>query len=241
MAGGSCRESGAEARFSRCGRYRWWLSRRWRDGAPTLLFLGLNPSSADGRRDDPTLRRLIGFADGWGYGAVEVLNLFAWISADPKELRQAAEPVGSRTDAWIRRRVRQLAGEEQGLRSQAIRTTRCRVPSGQAAPFNASGKSRPDRSGERAARSAAPGARLPLWLGWGNNGGWRERDQQVLQLLERLPVRLFCLGRTALDQPRHPLYVAGGSPLLPFGASWGQRSAPNAAPCPAPRAATRSI
>jgi hypothetical protein len=239
MALTSCPDSRA-ASFSRCGRYRWWLRRRWRNDAPTLIFLGLNPSSADGRKDDPTLRRLIGLADGWGYGAIEVLNLFAWISADPKALRQAAEPVGSRTDAWIRRRVRQLAREEQGLRTQAIRTTRCRVPSGQAAPFNASGESRPDCSGERSARSAAPGARLPLWLGWGNGGGRRDRDQQVLRLLQRLPVRLFCLGLTASGQPRHPLYARAGSPLLPFGASWEQATAPTAAPCPAPRAATRS-
>jgi hypothetical protein len=106
--------SGSEARFSRCGRYRWWLMRRWREGAPTLLFLGLNPSSADAQRDDATLRRLIGLADGWGYGAVEVLNLFSWISTDPAALRQASAPVGPRTDAWIRSRVRQLNLENHG-------------------------------------------------------------------------------------------------------------------------------
>ena len=55
-----------KAAFSRCGRYRWWLRRQWREEAATLLFIGLNPSSADGSRDDPTLRRLIGFAGAWG-------------------------------------------------------------------------------------------------------------------------------------------------------------------------------
>lgn len=185
------------AAFSRCGRYRWWLRRRWRQEAPTLLFIGLNPSSADGRRDDATLRRLVGFADGWGYGAVEVLNLFALISADPRALRRAAEPVGSRTDAWIRKRVRAL------LRSSAE-------------------------------------ASLPLWLGWGNGGRWHGRDREVLALLWRLPVRLFCLGQTAASQPRHPLYVPGGLALLRFGASWEDASAPIATPCPASRAATRS-
>ena len=196
----------AQASFSRCGSYRWWLSRRWRDGAPTLLFLGLNPSNADGRRDDPTLRRLIGFADGWGYGSVEVLNLFSGISADPVALRQMAEPVGRRTDAWIRSRVRQLARQA---------------------------------TSDEAAACPIPGAALPLWLGWGNGGGWRGRDQQMLELLGRLPVRLFCLGLTACGQPRHPLYVQGGSRLQPFGASWELASAPIAAPCPASRAATR--
>ena len=50
------------ARISACGRYRWWLERRWHRGQPMLLFIGLNPSRADGLRDDPTLRRLQGFA-----------------------------------------------------------------------------------------------------------------------------------------------------------------------------------
>lgn len=235
----------AQASFSRCGRYRWWLSRRWRDDAPALMFLGLNPSCADGHRDDPTLRRLIGFAEGWGYGAVEVLNLFAWISADPAELRRATEPVGQRTDAWIRQRVRQLAREEQGFRSPAgstaLRSSRCGVSPCSASWFDAPGAFHPDRSGERSARPAAPEARLPLWLGWGNGGRWSGRDQQVLQLLNRLPVRLFCLGLTNGGRPRHPLYAPGTSALLPFGASWENSSAPIAAPCHAHRAAMRSI
>ena len=235
MARPACPDSRAAA-FSRCGRYRWWLRRRWRDDAPTLLFLGLNPSSADGQQDDPTLRRLIGLADGWGYGTVEVLNLFAWISSDPAALRQAAEPVGHRTDAWIHRRVRQLAREAQALQ----------VPAMGAPPLDSRDGCLQDPSGETAAigESAALGAgadaALPLWLGWGNGGRWQGRDQQMLQLLGRLPVRLFCLGLTAAGQPRHPLYARAGSPLLPFGASWEHATAPIAAPCPALRAAMRS-
>ena len=94
-----------QARFSPCRRYRWWLERRWRAGAPRLLFIGLNPSRADGERDDPTLRRLIRFARGWGYGALEVLNLFAAVSPSPATLRRLADPVGSSNDAWIARRL----------------------------------------------------------------------------------------------------------------------------------------
>ncbi|MEB3352768.1 MAG: DUF1643 domain-containing protein [Cyanobacteriota bacterium] len=91
--------------FSPCGRYRWWLQRLWAPERPCLFFIGLNPSRADGRRDDPTLRRLLGFADRWGYGSLEVLNLFSRISASPLLLRRAADPVGSETDAWIRSRL----------------------------------------------------------------------------------------------------------------------------------------
>ena len=91
----------ADAAFSACGRYRWWLWRQWHRQRPLLLFVGLNPSRADGARDDATLRRLVGFARQWDYGALLVLNLFACISPSPALLRRAADPVGAETDAWL--------------------------------------------------------------------------------------------------------------------------------------------
>ena len=93
---------GRRARFSRCHRYRWWLERVWDPAAPRLLFIGLNPSRADADRDDPTLRRLVGFARGWGFGGLEVVNLFARVGALPAQLRQAGDPVGPGNDRWIR-------------------------------------------------------------------------------------------------------------------------------------------
>lgn len=96
----------AAAAFSPCGRYRWWLSRSWRPEAPALLFIGLNPSRADAARDDPTLRRLQGFARQWGYGSVLVLNLFARISSSPALLRRADDPVGSESDTTLQQALR---------------------------------------------------------------------------------------------------------------------------------------
>lgn len=93
------------ASFSPCGQYRWWLERQWTPARPRLLFIGLNPSRADGDRDDTTLRRLLGFADRWGYGALEVLNLFARISPAPAVLRRAADPVGPANDGWLQARL----------------------------------------------------------------------------------------------------------------------------------------
>ncbi len=94
------------AAFSRCRQYRWWLERVWEPQGSRLLFIGLNPSRADHRLDDPTLRRLMAFAADWGYGGLEVLNLFARISPSPAALALAADPVGAANLAWIRRRVR---------------------------------------------------------------------------------------------------------------------------------------
>ena len=93
--------SASDAVISEDGHYRWWLCRSWEQGEGLLLFIGLNPSRADGDRDDPTLRRLIGFARRWGYRELLVLNLFARISPSPAALRRVKDPVGSRNDAVL--------------------------------------------------------------------------------------------------------------------------------------------
>lgn len=90
------------ARFDRSGRYRYRLGRTWDAAGPRAAFVLLNPSAADHRRDDPTLRRCVGFARSWGFGSLEVVNLFAWRTADPGALRCVPDPVGPRNDRHIR-------------------------------------------------------------------------------------------------------------------------------------------
>ena len=96
----------AEAAFSSCGRYRWELHRpvlrsSGDDGFRLLLFVGLNPSTADADRDDPTLRRLQAFALDWGYHHLVVLNLFGRISASPAALCRCRDPVGQCADSVL--------------------------------------------------------------------------------------------------------------------------------------------
>jgi hypothetical protein len=91
------------AAFSRDRRYRYRLWRRWDRSRPPVAFCMLNPSTADARRDDPTIRRCIGFARDWGYGGIEVVNIFALRATDPRDLRSARDPVGPRNDAFILR------------------------------------------------------------------------------------------------------------------------------------------
>ena len=61
----------------------------------------LNPSTADECTGDPTIRRCIGFARDWGYGGVEIVNLFAMRATDPRELRRALDPVGRHNEAYV--------------------------------------------------------------------------------------------------------------------------------------------
>jgi hypothetical protein len=77
------------AKVSECRRYRYALTRTWKPREPEALFVMLNPSIADGLRDDPTIRKCIGFAQRWALGGIRVVNLFAYRATDPRELRLA--------------------------------------------------------------------------------------------------------------------------------------------------------
>lgn len=95
------------AHFSRCRSWRYALWRRWDHERPWVLFVALNPSTADETRDDPTIRRCIGFARDWGYGGLCVANLFAWRATRPEDLKAARDPVGPRNDRWLGRLARE--------------------------------------------------------------------------------------------------------------------------------------
>lgn len=95
--------------ISECGRYRYALTREtgYPGGEGTVLFVMLNPSTADATTDDPTIRRCLGFARQWGYARLAVGNLFALRATDPRELLSSAvDTVGPENDSWLD----QLAG-----------------------------------------------------------------------------------------------------------------------------------
>lgn len=79
--------------------YRWLLKRAWGAG-PCILWCGLNPSTADGQRDDPTMLREIGFSYRWGFGSLVKVNIYPFISASPAAMR--AWRASWRPDEWTR-------------------------------------------------------------------------------------------------------------------------------------------
>lgn len=121
--------------ISACGSYRYSLWREWRggsrklwdmwtndDGTPALdgagqqlgeprpcVFVMLNPSTADADQDDPTIRRCVNSAKGWGFDRLEVVNLFAWRSTDPRAVLAMTggktDPVGPDNRAYVHRAV----------------------------------------------------------------------------------------------------------------------------------------
>lgn len=91
--------------ISDCGRYRHSLGRHWDSALGFVLFIGLNPSTADAEKDDPTIRRCMRFAKDWGYGGIEMCNLYDWRSTDPKLLPRDGSEVSAKNDSTLREKA----------------------------------------------------------------------------------------------------------------------------------------
>lgn len=94
----------ASARISSCGKFRYELTRQWNPLSDDrfVLWCMLNPSKADGKIDDPTIRKCVGFTAQWGYHRLVVVNMFAYRATDPRELKKAGHPSGPSNHMFIR-------------------------------------------------------------------------------------------------------------------------------------------
>tara|TARA_B100000941_G_scaffold154426_1_gene109490 strand:+ start:17049 stop:17528 length:480 start_codon:yes stop_codon:yes gene_type:complete len=93
----------SNAKFSNDRVYRYALWRTWDQSLEKLLFIGLNPSTADEVKDDPTMRRCIRFSKDFGFGGFIMANIFAFRSTDPKKLKKIKNPIGNKNDFWIKK------------------------------------------------------------------------------------------------------------------------------------------
>lgn len=96
--------------LSACRQYRYTLWREWKTQTDLLnpptsrsgrwpdhsyaMFIGLNPSTADETKDDPTIRKCVGFAKRWGFAGLCMTNLFAWRATKPEDMKRAENPSG---------------------------------------------------------------------------------------------------------------------------------------------------
>jgi hypothetical protein len=155
------------ANLSPDGRYRYLLGRQvLRDGNGTLLFIMLNPLTADADLDDPTIRRCIGFARRDGYERMEVVNVYALRATDPAALKTALAPGG---------------GPENGntIAAAVARAHRVVYAWGTLAPPH----------------------------------DWMLIHDDLIKPTGKTP---YCLGQTKYGCPKHPLYIRGDQPLVPF-------------------------
>lgn len=93
----------SEAGISSDEKYRWWLFRCWKIKLPLIIWIMMNPSTADHKKNDPTILKVIRYSKRWGYGAVLVLNIYAFRSSKPENLpSRMSDAVGRSNDWWIR-------------------------------------------------------------------------------------------------------------------------------------------
>ncbi|MEQ6377438.1 DUF1643 domain-containing protein [Bacillaceae bacterium S4-13-58] len=155
--------------FDETGKYRYSLTRVWAPMREKVVFVGLNPSTADEKNNDPTLKRCIDFAKRWHngiYGSLEMVNLFSYRSTDFEELKNDLnnDQVGRKNDDFIFIAIRD--------------------------------------------------ASLVI-VAWGEKGTYKNRDKEVLKLLNEAEVPIYCLEILKGGQPKHPLYAKGDlNPVL---------------------------
>ena len=147
--------------FSQDRTYRYVLWRVWDDQKPYVLFIGLNPSTADENVNDQTIRRCIDYSRRWGYGGFKIVNLFSYRATHPIEMMSAPDPIGPDTDRWI-----------DELKREADITVIC----------------------------------------WGNEGGFKKRNQEVLDCLGRV----YCLKINNSGEPAHPLRLSKELKPIPY-------------------------
>jgi hypothetical protein len=180
--------------LSEDGMYRYELRRVWDETRPLCGWGMLNPSVADAKRDDPTVRRCTGFTRVWripeiapdGFGGYVVVNLYGLRASDPAELR--------------------------GVRSTSILVSTLSPAIYASVPWDPIGP-----ENDLHIRSVAHEVAMFI-CAWGANPSVGQRSQDVARILqqENPSLKLMCLGTTKDGMPRHPLYVKADVPLIPY-------------------------
>jgi hypothetical protein len=140
------------------------------DNRKMIQFICLNPSTADDKINDPTIRRCVEFAARWNYDLMLMTNLFAFRATNPLSMKEQDDPVGPDNDYFLAMNARKA-----------------------------------DK----------------IVLAWGIHGDHRNRDKQVVSLLQfnECGHKLFVFGFSRKGHPVHPLYQARSTELQPFRAS----------------------
>lgn len=71
------------AEFSKDRKYRYALWRIWDQSKPLVMFIGLNPSTANEDENDPTIRSVERISKHNGYGGFYMMNCFPLVSTNP--------------------------------------------------------------------------------------------------------------------------------------------------------------
>jgi len=87
--------------FSEDKQYRYVLTRVWKEPSNPILWIMLNPSTADEYQLDPTLTRCLNFSQDWNFSEMIICNLFSLRSTNPKNLYSHKNPIGPENLKYI--------------------------------------------------------------------------------------------------------------------------------------------
>lgn len=90
----------SSAEFSTDRSYRFRLDRWWGNG-PRVGWLMCNPSRADEKRDDPTVRKCITFSARWGYEGLTIVNRWDLVATSPDTLARSPLPISGRNRIFL--------------------------------------------------------------------------------------------------------------------------------------------
>ena len=92
------------ATFDVSRRYRYQLTRSLENDnqqSGHVTFIMLNPSTANAEEDDPTIQACSQFTKKWGYNHLIVVNLFAYRTPQPLDLKHVTHPIGSENNRYL--------------------------------------------------------------------------------------------------------------------------------------------
>lgn len=87
--------------LSQCRTFRYRLVRVWDSQKPRLGVVGHSWSTTNEWRSEASVRRCVRFARAWGYGGIDLGNLFGLRAKDPRKLATVADPIGPDNDAHL--------------------------------------------------------------------------------------------------------------------------------------------
>lgn len=158
-----------DAAFSQCGRYRRILRRWTGEIFPErhILLCGMNPSTASGEHNDPTITREWGFTVREGYSAFVKVNISDYRATHPKELMKPG--------------IVPVSPENLGVILNA----------------------------------AAEADKVVMCFGRVNRA-LEDAARQTVAALRDAGIFMWCFGTNKDGSPKHPLYLASDTPLIPF-------------------------
>ena len=90
--------------FDESRMYRYSLTRIWDPTKEKVVFICLNPSTADEMYNDNTVKKCIKFAKSWHggkYGMIEMVNLFSYCGTEFYKIKHVNDPIGPETNDYI--------------------------------------------------------------------------------------------------------------------------------------------